>query len=434
MGSKITLSRSEKIMNVIRVSSGNFLEMYDFFVFGYFAHEIGATFFPADNEVTVLLLTFAVFAGGFIMRPLGALILGAYIDKHGRRTGLLLTLGLMAIGTATMALMPGYATVGVLAPFVVLLGRLIQGFSAGVEVGGASVYLAEIATPGNKGFYVAWQSASQQVAVILAASLGVALNANFNAQQMQDFGWRIPMLLGCLIIPLLLVLRRSLAETEEFTNRTHHPSIREIVASVGASWKLLILGMLLVSMTTGSFYLITAYTPTYGRTVLHLLPFDALLVTICVGVSNLIWLPVAGALSDRIGRKPILIGTTVLTLLTAYPAMSWLVGAASFERLLLVELWLSFLYGCYNGAMVVFLAEVMPAKVRATGFSVAYSFATAIFGGSTPLIATWLISITGDRAIPGVWMSAVAALGLFATLMLKTNRQTGREGAAQPAQ
>ena len=433
MSSTTTLGRAEKIKNVIRISSGNFLEMYDFFIFGYFASEIGRTFFPSDNDVTILLRTFATFAVGFIARPLGALILGAYIDKHGRRNGLLVTLGLMAFGTATMALMPGFASVGIIAPLVVLLGRLIQGFSAGVEVGGASVYLAEIATPGNKGFYVAWQSGSQQVAVVLAASMGVMLNASFTTQQMQQFGWRIPMLIGCLIIPLLFALRRSLAETEEFRNRVHHPSIREIMASVGRNWVLILLGMLLVSMTTGSFYLITAYTPTYGRAVLHMNRLDALIVTICVGISNLFWLPVAGALSDRIGRKPILIGTTVLAILTAYPAMSWLVSAASFDRLLIVELWLSFLYGCYNGAMVVFLSEVMPAQVRATGFSVAYSLATAIFGGSTPLIATWLISITGNRAIPGVWMSLVALLGLLATLALKSDAERKASSAAQPA-
>lgn len=417
--SSATASRGEQIKTVIRVSSGNFLEMYDFFVFGYFAAEIGRTFFPSDNELTVLLSSFATFAVGFLMRPLGALVLGAYIDKHGRRKGLILTLILMAVGTASMALMPGYATVGLIAPIVILLGRLIQGFSAGVELGGVSVYLSEIATPGNKGFYVSWQSGSQQIAVICAAAMGVALNATFSPAEMQAFGWRIPMLAGCLIIPFLFILRRSLVETEDFANRTHHPSAREIFASVAQNWKLVGLGMMMVSMTTASFYLITAYTPTYGKSVLHLAPLDALIVTICVGLSNLFWLPVSGAVSDRIGRRPILIATTVLTLLTAYPALSWLVSSPSFGRLLAVELWLSFLYGCYNGAMVVFLTEIMPAKVRATGFALAYSLAAAIFGGTTPLIATWLIGATGDRAIPGVWLSIVAVLGLVASVLLK---------------
>lgn len=409
----------EKIRNVIRVSSGNFLEMYDFFIFGYFAADIGRAFFPSDNELTSLMSSFATFAVGFLMRPLGAIILGAYIDKHGRRNGLILTLGLMGIGTATLALTPGFSTLGIMAPFLILLGRLVQGFSAGVELGGVSVYLAEIATPGNKGFYVAWQSGSQQVAVIVAAALGVSVNSVLSPAEVGAWGWRIPMLVGCMIIPLLFMLRRSLEETAVFTARTHRPTAGEILRTVAANWRLIGLGMLMVSMTTASFYLITAYTPTFGRTVLKLTALDALVVTACVGVSNFIWLPLAGWLSDRIGRKPILVVTCVLAILTAYPAMTWLVAAPSFARLLLVELWLSFLYGCYNGAMVVFLTEVMPASVRTSGFALAYSLATAVFGGSTPLIVTWLIGATGDRAIPGVWIAFVAILGLGATLLLK---------------
>jgi len=421
-----SVDRAAKIRAVVRVSSGNFLEMYDFFIFGYFAAEIGRTFFPSTNELTSLLSSLATFAVGFVMRPLGALVLGAYIDKHGRRKGLIVTLALMAVGTASLALTPGYMTIGLLAPILVLAGRLIQGFSAGVELGGVSVYLSEIATPGNKGFYVSWQSGSQQVAVVCAAALGVLLTQVIDAPDMQAWGWRIPLLVGCLIIPFLFILRRSLQETDEFQARTHHPTGREIMRSVAANWQLVGLGMLLVSMTTASFYMITAYTPTYGKTVLHLAPTDALLVTLCVGVSNFIWLPLAGALSDRVGRRPLLIGCTVLTMLTAYPAMSWLVAGPSFLRLLEVEMWLSLLYGFYNGAMVVFLTEIMPAEVRASGFSLAYSLATAIFGGSTPLIATWLIGVTGDRAIPGVWLTVVAALGLLATLCLRERPKVAR--------
>jgi len=427
----VSTSRLGQIKKVIRVSSGNFLEMYDFFIFGYFAAEIGRTFFPSDNELTVLLSSFATFAVGFVMRPIGALVLGAYIDRRGRRKGLILTLILMAFGTVTIALMPGYAVVGLIAPLVVVCGRLVQGFSAGVELGGVSVYLSEIATPGNKGFYVSWQSGSQQVAVIVASAIGVALNASLSTAQMTSFGWRIPMVLGCMIIPLLFVLRRSLEETEEFAGRAHHPTVRDIVTSVAQNWRLVGLGMLLVSMTTASFYLITAYTPTYGKSVLHLAARDALIVTICVGLSNLFWLPVSGALSDRIGRRPILIATTVLTLLTAYPALSWLVCAPSFGRLLGVELWLSFLFGCYNGAMVVFLTEIMPPMVRATGFALAYSLATAIFGGTTPLIATWLIRQTGNRAIPGAWLSLVALLGLVASIMVSRKPYDGHDGINQ---
>ena len=168
--------RREQIWSVIRVSSGNFLEMYDFFVFGYYASAIGKAFFPNGSEFAQLMLAFMTFGAGFLMRPLGGIFLGAYIDHHGRRSGLMLTLALMAVGTLSIALVPAYATLGVLAPIIVVAGRLIQGFSAGVELGGVSVYLSEIATPGNKGFYVSWQSGSQQIAVILVAVLGVILS------------------------------------------------------------------------------------------------------------------------------------------------------------------------------------------------------------------------------------------------------------------
>jgi metabolite-proton symporter len=408
--------RSAKIKAVIRVASGNFLEMYDFMVFGYYAAAIGRTFFPKGSEFASLMLSLATFGVGFLMRPLGALVLGVYIDKRGRRAGLILTLALMSVGTLSIACVPGYAAIGIAAPLLVLAGRLVQGFSAGVELGGVSVYLSEIATPGRKGFYVAWQSASQQLAVVFAALLGVLLNAKLNKAQMDAWGWRVPLLVGCVIIPFVFLIRRSLAETEVFQARKHHLSTKEILRSVAANWSLVLMGTMLVTMTTVSFYLITAYTPTFGRTALKLADKDTLIVTLCVGVSNFIWLPVMGALSDRVGRRPLLIAFTVLALLTAYPALLWLVSSVSFARLLTVELWLSFIYGSYNGAMVVYLTEIMPAEVRASGFSLAYSLATALFGGFTPAIATYLIEITHNKAMPGVWLSAAAMVGLIATL------------------
>src|SRR6201996_7113035 len=217
------VSRTQQIWSVVRVSSGNFLEMFDFFVFGYYAGDIGKTFFPIASPFAQLMLAFMTFGAGFLMRPLGAIVLGAYMDHRGRRAGLILTLGLMAVGTLSIALTPGYATIGLLAPAIVVIGRLIQGFSAGVELGGVSVYLSEIATSGHKGFYVSWQSASQQCAVIFAAVVGVLLNRYLSAQQMNSYGWRIPMLIGCAIIPVLFLIRRSLEETGDFQKRQRHP-------------------------------------------------------------------------------------------------------------------------------------------------------------------------------------------------------------------
>jgi MFS family permease len=411
--------RRSKIWAVVRVCSGNFLEMYDFMVFGYYAAAIGRTFFPAGSEFASLMLSLMTFGAGFLMRPLGAIVLGAYTDHHGRRKGLLLTLALMSVGMVSIACVPGYKTIGLLAPLLVVFGRLLQGLSAGVELGGVSVYLSEIATPGHKGFYVSWQSGSQQVAVMFAASVGVMLNSILPPDKMQQWGWRVPLLLGCIIIPFLFRLRTSLAETDEFLARKHRPSISEILRSLESNWAIVLVGTFMVTMTTVSFYMITAYTPTFGSSVLRLSSLDSLVVTLCVGASNLFWLPIMGALSDRVGRRPLLLGCTILMLITAYPAMLWLVKDPSFTRLLSVELWLSFIYGSYNGAMVVFLTEIMPVDVRTSGFALAYSLATAIFGGFTPALSTYLIHISGNRAIPGLWLSFAAACGLVATLFAK---------------
>ncbi|HUJ29612.1 MAG TPA: MFS transporter [Myxococcales bacterium] len=426
------MTRAENVRAVVRVTAGNFLEMYDFMVFGYYAAAIARAFFPAHSEFASLMLSLMTFGAGFLMRPLGAIALGAYIDHHGRRQGLLVTLGLMSLGTLSIAFTPSYRAIGLLAPLLVVLGRLLQGFSAGAELGGVSVYLAEIATPGHKGFYVSWQSASQQLAVIFAALLGVALTALLSPAQMTDFGWRVPLWIGCAIVPLLFLLRRSLAETGEFLQRAR-PHVREILRSMSRSWRVVGLGVMTVTMTTVAFYTITAYTPTFGKEVLGLSSGASLTVTLCVGVSNLIWLPTMGALSDRVGRRPLLIACTVLGVVTFYPAMAWLAAAPSFGRLLAVELWLSFVYGSYNGAAVVFLTEIMPAQVRTTGFSLAYSLATALFGGFTPAISTWLIHQTGNRAMPGAWVACAAAVGLAAALLASGAPQDSRASLPSPA-
>src|SRR5438132_906070 len=310
------MSRS-RIGAVVRVSLGNFLEMYDFMVFGYYAAAIGRAFFPTKNEYASLMLSLMTFGTGYLMRPLGAIVLGAYIDHHGRRKGLLLTLALMAVGTLSIGIMPGYETIGFFAPLLVVLGRLVQGLSAGVEIGGVSVYLAEIATPGRKGFFVSWQSGSQQVAVIFAALLGLILSSILRPEQMAGWGWRVPLLIGSMLIPFLL---------------------------------------------------------------------------------------------------------------TPYPILMWLVSMPSFLRLLAAALWLSMIFGSYNGAMVVFLTEIMPADVRVSGFSFSYSLATGIFGGFTPAVSTWLIHQTGNAAMPGVWLGFAGLPRLLATLVL-TSR-----GVQRPAQ
>jgi MHS family citrate/tricarballylate:H+ symporter-like MFS transporter len=225
------------------------------------------------------------------------------------------------------------------------------------------------------------------------------------------------------------VLRSSLQETEEFEARKHRPEFDEMIQTLARNWPVVLAGVGMVIMTTVSFYLITVYTPSFGK-VMHLTASDALLVTIVVGVSNFVWLPVAGALSDRIGRRPILLATTLLALVTVYPALSFLAHDPTFGNMVMVELWLSLLYAWYNGAMVVALTEVVPASVRTSGFSLAYSLATTL-GGSSLAISTWLIGVTGDRAAPGYWMSFAALCGLAATLYVFAGKRRPAAAVAQ---
>jgi MHS family citrate/tricarballylate:H+ symporter-like MFS transporter len=407
-----------RIGAILRATSGNFLEQFDFFLFGFYARYIAAAFFPSENETAALLNTFGVFWLGALMRPVGAIVLGAYIDKIGRRQGLIVTLAIMAVGTVTIAFCPTYATIGVAAPAIVLIGRLLQGFSAGVELGGVSVYLSEIATPGNKGFYTSFQSSSQQVAIFVASLIGFALSEMIPAETVAAWGWRIPFFIGCLIIPFIFLLRRTLEETPEFLAMKTHPTTREVLSSAVANWKIIVLGMMVAVLTTTTFYFVTVYTPTFGRTVLKLSSTDALLVTLLVAVTNFIWNPVGGALSDRIGRKPVLLAISVLSLLTAYPALHWLVAGPTFGKMLAVEMMLSFYFGIYSGTMLGALVEVVPKRVRTTCFSMAFALAAGLFGTFTPFASTLLIDYTGDKASPGYWLMCAAALGIIAAFAL----------------
>src|SRR5271165_128159 len=258
-----------RIGAILRATSGNFLEQFDFFLFGFYAPVIAKAFFPSDSDTVSLLYTFGVFWLGALMRPVGAVVLGAYIDRIGRRQGLIVTLSIMAMGTVVIAFCPSYATIGVAAPIIVLIGRLLQGFSAGVEIGGVSVYLAEIATPGNRGFYTSFQSSSQQVAIFVAAIIGFTLNEMMPAATIEAWGWRIPFFIGCMIIPVIFVLRRTLEETPEFLAMKKHPTTSEVFASAAVNWRIILLGMMLAAMTTVTFYFVTVFTPSFGKE-LHL--------------------------------------------------------------------------------------------------------------------------------------------------------------------
>ncbi|MCC8937945.1 MULTISPECIES: MFS transporter [Bradyrhizobium] len=409
---------------ILRATSGNFLEQFDFFLFGFYAPLIAKAFFPSENETAALLNAFGVFWLGALMRPVGAVVLGAYIDKIGRRKGLIVTLSIMAVGTVVIAICPTYATIGIAAPIIVLIARLLQGFSAGVELGGVSVYLAEIATPGNRGFYTSFQSASQQVAIFVASILGFVLSESMPAETVAAWGWRIPFFVGCLIIPVIFFLRRTLEETPAFLAMKKHPTASEAFASALANWRIILLGMMIAVLTTTTFYFVTVYTPTFGKTVLKLSTQDALLVTLLVAVTNFIWNPVGGAVSDRLGRKPVLLAIAGLSFVTAYPALHWLVTNPSFGKMLAVEMMFSFYFGVYSGTMLGCLVEIVPAHVRTTSFSLAFALAAGLFGTFTPFASTWLIQHTGDKASPCYWLMFGAALGIAAALIVYRGGQT----------
>src|SRR6202158_1579421 len=416
---------------ILRATSGNFFEQFAFFLFGFYASYIAKAFFPSENETAALLNTFGVFWLGALMRPVGAIVLGAYIDRIGRRLGLIVTLAIMAVGTVFIAVTPSYAAIGLAAPIIVLIGRLLQGFSAGVELGGVSVYLSEIATPGNKGFYTSFQSSSQQVAIFVAAIIGYVLNESMPAATIAAWGWRIPFFVGCLIIPFIFVLRRTLEETPAFLAMKKHPTTSEVFASAAINWKIILLGMMLAAMTTVTFYFVTVYTPTFGKTVLKLSTRDSLLVTLMAAVTNFIWNPVGGALSDRIGRKPVLLAIAGLSFLTAYPALLWLTAAPTFGKLLAVGMMFSLYFGVYSGTMLGALVEIVPAHVRTTCFSLAFALAAALFGTFTPFAATTLIAMSGDKASPGFWLMCAAASGFIAALAIyRSGAVAAREAVA----
>jgi MHS family citrate/tricarballylate:H+ symporter-like MFS transporter len=427
-GTSDTPQIKSRIGAILRATSGNFLEQFDFFLFGFYASAIAKAFFPSENETAALLNAFGVFWLGALMRPVGAIVLGSYIDRIGRRKGLIVTLALMALGTVVITICPSYAAIGIAAPIIVLIGRLIQGFSAGVELGGVSVYLSEIATPGNRGFYTSFQSSSQQVAIFVAAIIGFILSEAMPGDTFLDSiggiaKWRIPFLVGCIIIPVIFLLRRTLEETPEFLKMKKHPTANEVFASAIANWRIVILGMMIAVLTTTTFYFITVYAPGFGKE-LKLSASDTLLVTLLVAVTNFIWNPVGGAVSDRLGRKPVLVTIATLSFLTAYPALHWLAAAPTFGKLLAVQMMFSFYFGVYSGTMLGCLVEIVPAHVRTTCFSIAFALAAALFGTFTPYISTQLIKWTGDRASPACWLMFGAALSIIAALTVYRGGRT----------
>ncbi len=408
--------QNNRLKAVLNVTSGNFFEMYDFFLYGIYASMIARTFFPNNNEYASMIMTLMVFATGFLMRPIGAMIIGSYIDKNGRRKGLILTLTLMAISMAIITLTPSYNTIGIAAPILILVARLIQGISAGAELGGVSVYLSEISPPEKKGFFVAWQSSSLMAAVLFAATIGFTMSKVLTATQMANFGWRIPFLIGCFIVPVIFYQRRNLQETEAFTKQKSHPTIKQIFTQLANSWKIVLLGMTLTFVSNTLFYMVTVYMPSHGKLDLHLSEIDAFFSTCLIAIIGFILCPIMGSLSDKIGRTKQLAFFSIVAISLSYPIFYWWTAAPSLTRLLIAELFICVVYAGYNGALMVNLTEIVPPAIRGIGFSLSYALSQAIFGGFTPVISTILVHKTGNNSSPALWLSFAAFCSLIATL------------------
>jgi MHS family proline/betaine transporter-like MFS transporter len=409
-----------KPLQITAAVIGNALEWYDFIVFGFFAVVISRLFFPSDSQYASLLLTTGTFGVGFFMRPVGGILLGIYADRRGRKAALLMVIVLMTVAIAMIAFAPTYAAIGIGAPLIMVLARLLQGFSAGGEFASATAFLTESAPAGRRGLYGSWQMVGQGLAVLLGAILGTLLTRSLSAEALDSWGWRIPFLFGLIIGPVGLYIRRNLDETSAFLQSNRSPAGGERSGSVLMSHvkeMLACLGM--VVSGTISFYVILIYIPTFARTQLHL-PLDQAFLAQSIGLGcEVALIPICGALSDVVGRKPVMIAALVLSLVVTYPLFSWVSAAPSFGALLTMQIILCGLFGVFNGPISTALAEQFPTRVRSTALAIAYNIAVMLFGGFAQFFVTWLIQATGTPIAPAYYLMFGAAVGLLAAFFLK---------------
>jgi MFS transporter, MHS family, proline/betaine transporter len=406
---------------------GNALEWYDFIVFGFFSVIIARLFFPADSQYASMLLTTATFGVGFFMRPVGGVLLGIYADRHGRKAALLLVITLMTIAMALIAFAPTYAAIGVAAPLLIVLARLLQGFSAGGEFASATAFLVESAPAHRRGFYGSWQMVGQGLAALTGALLGAFLTRTLAPETLDSWGWRVPFLFGLIIGPLGLYIRRHLAETEAFLESRRAPAARQPLGSVLASNIRSILVCMGIGVSgTISYYVILLYMPTFARTQLHL-PLDQSFVAQAISLACMIVLiPIFGALSDHVGRKPITIAAMVVYLGLTYPLFSWVHENPSFLNLAIMQVALCSLLGVFFGPLSTAFAEQFPAHVRSTALAIAYNVSVMVFGGFAQFFVTWLIKATGSPLAPAFYVMFGAAVGLLAALFLKDRAREAR--------
>ncbi len=395
---------------VIATSAGNALEWFDIAIYGFFALYIGKHFFPTTNPTASLLLTFGTFGASYLVRPIGGVVLGAYADKHGRKAALMMSVTLMMIGTAIVALIPSYASIGLAAPIGVFAARLIQGFSAGGEFGASTAMLIEHA-PHRRGFLASWQFATQGLSTLMAATFGFALARWLPHGALESWGWRVPFFFGLLIGPLGLYLRRFLEDAPDFTEAVHTDTpVRDVFA---AQKRMVLVATGALAVSTSVNYLLQ-YLPTFAIRELHLPASTSFAATMLGGVILTCVTPFAGHLSDRIGRLTQMTTVGLLFLVTTYPAFSFTLSHLSTITLFALVAWLALLKSVYFGALPALMSEIFPAATRSTGMSVAYNIGVTVFGGFTPAVVTWLISATANRSAPSFYLMVTATVSLAA--------------------
>ncbi|VWX59316.1 Predicted arabinose efflux permease, MFS family [Burkholderiales bacterium 8X] len=398
--------------------AGNALEFYDFVTYAFFAVYIGRTFFPAATPMGSLLLSVAVFGVGFFTRPLGGILIGAYADRAGRRPAMLLTITLITVGTLGLALTPSYASIGLAAPIIVVVCRLVQGLALGGEVGPATAFLVEAAPEGKRGLYASWQLASQGAAACVAGLVGMAMNAMLAPQDMAAWGWRVPFLVGLLLVPVAIYLRHRMPETLHASPPRAENSGK---AGLVRHRRLIVLAILIVLGGTVSSYVVNFMT-TYAITTLKMSPGIALSATVVGGFCTMVFSLVGGWLSDRFGRKSTMLWPRVLAVFATVPAFMLLVAQPGTGMLLAVSAVLAALTAISGAASLVAIPELLPRGIRATGMSIAYAVGVSLFGGTTQLLITWLIGITGNASVPAWYVAATSVVTVIAMLMLPESR------------
>ena len=415
--------------SILAAVIGNALEWYDFLVFAFMTPIVAKLFFPSnpanpDDNITQILLTTAVFGVGFFMRPVGGIVLGIYGDRKGRKAAMVTVTGLMAVAIAVITLAPTYAAVGILAPLLIVIARLLQGFAAGGEFGTSTALLIELAPPGKRGFYGAWQMTGQMIALLLGAMVGTLITDIFSQEELMAWAWRIPFAFGLLIVPVAIYIRRHVDEPETF-KRLVAAKAAGTVKEMGLMEMLrthareTLTGMGLVVTCTVSIYITFTYLITFSTVTLKLPLHDTFLVQMAGAALMVVLMPFMGALSDRIGRRPLLITSLLGYLVILYPLYAWLVAEPSIGKLLTVQLIISLFVSAFFGVFSTVMAELFPANVRSAGMSMAYNIAVMVFGGFAQFIVTWLIRATGSAMSPAYYVMFGVVLGVISAFMIK---------------